>query len=151
VNFDNIIKYDAMSQRCEAEGWGAFIGDDRISLRRLLNHRFRPALATALRTELKRRAITLEKLTTIKAGMNLNALDVNAAFLQLRLVVESKPFLVRHAEPEEVAAIERVLRYFGLKEPVPQLLPRPNKQTMCRAPRRAAPPLTEREHFIRPR
>jgi hypothetical protein len=118
VNFDNIIKYDAMSQRCEAEGWGAFIGDDRISMRRLLNHRFRPALATALRTELKRRAITLEKLTTIKAGMNLNALDVNAAFLQLRLVVESKPFLVRHAEPGEIAAIERVLRYFGLKEPV---------------------------------
>jgi hypothetical protein len=121
LNFDNIIKYDAMLQQCESEGWGAFIGDDRTSLRHLMSHSFKRALLSVLRTELKRRPISSEWLDSTKERMDLTARDVNAAFLQLRLVVESAPFLVRHAEPKEAAVIDRVLRYFSQEEPTAPL------------------------------
>jgi hypothetical protein len=116
VDFKNLIKYDTMLRRCEAEGWGAFIGDDRASLRHLQSHTFDPRLLHVLRTRLKYRPISLDWLKTNKAHMNLTAQDVNAAFLQLGLVVESAPFLARQAEPEERALIQRVLRYFRFDE-----------------------------------
>jgi hypothetical protein len=101
-----------MLKRCEVEGWGAFIGDDRMSLKALVNHTFKPTLLPVLRTELKSRDISREWLKWIKGLMGVSTKDVNAAFLRLALVVESSPFRVRHAQPEERAAIDTVLRYF---------------------------------------
>ena len=113
VDFENIVKYAAMLERCEAEGWGAFIGDCDEHLKAIVHHKLNRRLNALIRTELKSREISGEWLKRIKERMSVKARDVNAAFLQLELVVESSPFRARQAQPKERAAIAKVLRYFG--------------------------------------
>jgi hypothetical protein len=113
VDFENIVKYAAMLERCESEGWGTFIGNARMSFRSLIQHQFKPLLLPALRTELKTREISSEWLKWLKGIMGVSTADVNAAFLKLGLVVESSPFIARIARPGEGAVIDSVLRYFG--------------------------------------